>query len=165
MVAIGWDMLGHWPSGFLASYWLTYFFPADFSSSCSTFKHIWRHAKKCFRRLLTEMKYCEISKEMSSLYFGLAVFCLFETSVSLPQVWFQEIKRMIRMHSTHGLFLTCTLKTSFIFTQCTINRYLHNVNTTVNRTPCRINKNPQLTWRANVLLMVANSHPLWSLAC
>ncbi len=27
------------------------------------------------------MRYCEISKEMSSLYFGLAVFCLFEASV------------------------------------------------------------------------------------
>jgi hypothetical protein len=27
------------------------------------------------------MRYCEISKEMSSLYFGLAVFCLFEARV------------------------------------------------------------------------------------
>jgi hypothetical protein len=27
------------------------------------------------------MRYCEISKEMSSLYFGLAVFCLFGTQV------------------------------------------------------------------------------------
>ncbi len=29
----------------------------------------------------TEMRYCEISKEMSSLYFGLAVFCLFQARV------------------------------------------------------------------------------------
>ncbi len=27
------------------------------------------------------MRYCEISKEMSSLYFGLAVFCLFEARI------------------------------------------------------------------------------------
>jgi hypothetical protein len=27
------------------------------------------------------MRYCEISKEMSLLYFGLAVFCLFEARV------------------------------------------------------------------------------------
>jgi hypothetical protein len=29
-------------------------------------------------------------------------------AVSLPREWFQEIKRMITVHSTHGLFLTCT---------------------------------------------------------
>jgi hypothetical protein len=31
--------------------------------------------------LLSEIRYCEISKEMSSLYFGLAVLCLFEARV------------------------------------------------------------------------------------
>jgi hypothetical protein len=30
----------------------------------------------------TEMRYCEISKEMSPLYFGLAVFCLLEARAS-----------------------------------------------------------------------------------
>jgi hypothetical protein len=30
---------------------------------------------------LRDMRYCEISKQMSSLYFGLAVFCLFEARV------------------------------------------------------------------------------------
>jgi hypothetical protein len=29
-----------------------------------------------------EMRHCDISKEMSSLYFGLAIFCLFEARVS-----------------------------------------------------------------------------------
>ncbi len=29
----------------------------------------------------TEMRYCEISKEMLSLYFGLAVFCIFDARV------------------------------------------------------------------------------------
>jgi hypothetical protein len=28
--------------------------------------------------------------------------------VSLPREWIQEIKRMIMVYSTHGLFLTCT---------------------------------------------------------
>ncbi len=27
----------------------------------------------------------------------------------------------------------------------------------------KINEDPQLTWRATVLLMVANLHPLWSI--
>jgi hypothetical protein len=31
--------------------------------------------------------------------------------------WIQEIKRMMMMYSTHGLFLTCTQKVSFIFTR------------------------------------------------
>ncbi len=30
---------------------------------------------------MSEMRYCEVSEEMSSLYFGLAVFCLFEGRV------------------------------------------------------------------------------------
>ncbi len=33
------------------------------------------------RRLEAEMRDCEISKEMSSLYFKLAVFCLFKARV------------------------------------------------------------------------------------
>ncbi len=31
--------------------------------------------------LISEMRYCEISKEMSSFYFGVSVFCLFEARV------------------------------------------------------------------------------------
>jgi hypothetical protein len=38
--------------------------------------------------------------------------------VSLPREWFQEIKRMMMVHSTHGLFLTCTNE---------FHLYLHNV--------------------------------------
>jgi hypothetical protein len=67
------------------------------------------------------------------------------------------------VYSTHGLFLTCT-QSFVIFTQCTINWYLHNIHAIVNCTLCKNNKEPQLTWRASFLLMVANSHPLWSLA-
>ncbi len=32
----------------------------------------------------------------------------FNTSVSLPRGWVQEIKRMYLVHLTHGLFLTRT---------------------------------------------------------
>jgi hypothetical protein len=84
--------------------------------------------------------------------------------VSLPRERFHEIKCMMTVHSTHGLFLTCT--------QCS-QLYLHNIQI-INiyimyrqnhyRTPCKSNREPRLTWRASVLLMVANSHPLWSLA-
>ncbi len=38
--------------------------------------------------------------------------------VSLPREWFQEIKRMMMVHSTHGLFLTCTQESHL---------YLHTV--------------------------------------
>jgi hypothetical protein len=38
---------------------------------------------------------------------------------------------MVMEHSTHGLFLTCTQKSCL---------YLHNVQLTVNRTPCKSNR-------------------------
>jgi hypothetical protein len=37
--------------------------------------------------------------------------------VSLPRDRFQEIKRMMMKHSTHGLFLTCTQNLVFIYTK------------------------------------------------
>jgi hypothetical protein len=40
-----------------------------------------RFSFKSTRANSTEMRYCEISKEMSSLYFGLAVLSLFEARV------------------------------------------------------------------------------------
>ncbi len=36
----------------------------------------------------------------------------------LPQEWIQEIKHMMPMYSTHGLFLTCTQKSRL---------YLHHI--------------------------------------
>ncbi len=40
------------------------------------------NSKYCILVLLhAEMRYCEISKQLLSLYFRLAVFCLFEASV------------------------------------------------------------------------------------
>jgi hypothetical protein len=34
--------------------------------------------------------------------------------VSLPREWFQEIKHMMTVYSTHGLFLTCTQELVYI---------------------------------------------------
>jgi hypothetical protein len=68
---------------------------------------------------------------------------------SLLHAWF-----IINLHT----------RVSCIFTQYTVNQYLHNIQAVVIRTRCKNNKDPRLTWRASFLLMVANSHPLWSLA-
>jgi hypothetical protein len=48
-----------------------------------------------------EMRYCEISKEMSSLYFGLAIFCLFEARVSEFDT--QPPPPPCTVHCTHGV--------------------------------------------------------------
>jgi hypothetical protein len=58
---------------------------------------------------------------------------------------------MMTMQTTHGLFLTCTQKI-YIYQLFGPNPFL-----------ARKKKSP-LTWKADVLLMVANPHPLWSLA-
>jgi hypothetical protein len=40
--------------------------------------NVWAFASKMYE---SEMRYCQIGKEMSSLYFGLPVFCLLEGRV------------------------------------------------------------------------------------
>jgi hypothetical protein len=52
--------------------------------------------------------------------------CLIIVLVLLPQVWIQDIKRMTVVNCTHGLFLTFTQKSLYIyksfiaiFTECT----------------------------------------------
>jgi hypothetical protein len=64
-------------------------------------------------------------------------------SVSLPGVWVQEIKRMTVAYFTHGLFITCTQKSRYIyksfiaiFTRCSA--------FPPNPTPCIIDKTTQL---------------------
>jgi hypothetical protein len=42
--------------------------------------------------------------------------------VLLPREWFQEIERMMTVHSMHGLFLTCIQESHL---------YLYNVQATV----------------------------------
>jgi hypothetical protein len=57
----------------------------------------------------------------------------------LPQVWVQEIKRMLVMYFTHGLFLTCTQKSHYIYSHAL--RYLQNVQQfSTAPTPCINNK-------------------------
>jgi hypothetical protein len=60
------------------------------------------------------------------------------TIVSLPREWFQEIKRMMVMHSTHGLFLSCTHNLIYIYI---------TYNQSLIKTPCQGKKeqeNPNL---------------------
>jgi hypothetical protein len=77
--------------------------------------------------------------------------------VSLPWGCFQGIKCMMKL-TTHGLFLTCAQKF-----------YLH-IYTTCNWLFCteplalKGKKKTPLTWKTDVLFMVANPHPLCSLA-
>jgi hypothetical protein len=47
-------------------------------------------------------------------------------SVSLPRERIEGIKRMTMMYFTHGLFLICTQKISFVFTGH-LSQYLQNV--------------------------------------
>ncbi len=77
-------------------------------------------------------------------------------SVTLPRGLLQGIIRMMKL-TTHGLFLTCKKNSVFIFSQHIVNYLgITPYNTGKKKTP--------ITWKANVLLMVANPHPLWSLA-
>jgi hypothetical protein len=46
----------------------------------------------------TDMRYCEISKDMSSWYFGLAAFCLYEDRV--PEVDTQPLPLLYSVHCT-----------------------------------------------------------------
>ncbi len=69
--------------------------------------------------------------------------------VSLPREWIQEIKHMMMMYSTHGLFSTCTQKISFVFTRQT-SWYLHNIQAISLKTPMHQHSNPALlSWRAS----------------
>jgi hypothetical protein len=61
------------------------------------------------------------------------------------------------MLTTHGLFLTCTQKLYlYIYTT---HHQLFGPEPLV-----KMLKKTPLSWKVNVLLMVANPHPLWSLA-
>jgi hypothetical protein len=83
-------------------------------------------------------------------------------TVSLPQGWIQEIKRMLLLHLRHGLFLTWTQR--FYYITDYILQYLHD-----NR--CLIQPNPLLPTNLCLLgepaslLVVTNTHPPLSLVC
>ncbi len=56
---------------------------------------LWLEPTRCLR---SEIRYCGISKEMSSLYIGLVVFCLFEAGV--PEFDTQPFPRPVQLHCT-----------------------------------------------------------------
>ncbi len=77
--------------------------------------------------------------------------------VSLLQGLFQGIKHMT-LQTTNGLFFTCTQKIYiYIYTTHTVIYYLGTNHRLKER------KNTPLTRKPDILLMVANPHPLWSL--
>jgi hypothetical protein len=87
-------------------------------------------------------------------------------TVSLLRGRIQEIKRMALLNFTHGLFLTCTQKSHYIyrsfsaiFTRCTV--------LSCHPTPSfHLNKHPTLlTWRTSFFLVVTNTNPPMSLVC
>jgi hypothetical protein len=61
------------------------------------------------------------------------------------------------VQTTYGLFLTCPQR--FHLYIYTTHNQLFGPNP-----PCEMIKEPPFTWKANILLMVVNLHPLWSLA-
>jgi hypothetical protein len=64
---------------------------------------------------------------------------------------------MMTVYNTHGLFLTCTQK-FYLYIYITHKKLLKP------DPACKKIKEPPLIWKADVLLMAANPHPLWSLA-
>jgi hypothetical protein len=72
-------------------------------------------------RILKKMIFLKIWAFLTLVFFCILKFkktLLLEVVVLLLREWIQEIKRMMMMHSTHSLFLTCTQGSRL---------YLHNV--------------------------------------
>ncbi len=93
--------------------------------------------------------------------------------VLLPRVWVQEIECMAVVYLTHGLFLTCTQKSRYIYNHSS--QYLQNVqHFQPNRPLALLIKQPRFSylesqllcswWRIPVYpcLWSANNCPLWS---
>jgi hypothetical protein len=78
--------------------------------------------------------------------------------VSLPQVRIQEIKRMLVMYLTHGLFLTCTQKSRFVYKSC-IAIFTKCTAICQNQPLASAIKQPRLlTWRASFFAHGDKSH-------
>jgi hypothetical protein len=92
----------------------------------------------------------------------LLLFLLF-LIVSLPQGRIQEIKRMLLVHLSHGLFLTWTQKSHHLQIICNNIYMLFNASfspTTCLPLPC-----VYLLGEPTSLLVVRNTHPPLSLVC
>ncbi len=88
-------------------------------------------------------------------------------NVSLLRVWAQEIKHMMVVYLTHGLFLTCTQKIMCIYKSCImIYTYTNKQQSSRKVTPCA-NKITLLNLLGEPasLLVVTNLHPPLSLVC
>ncbi len=98
--------------------------------------------------------------------FVLFVWQLFVSSfpsVSLPRGWIQEIKRMLLVHLTHGLFLTWTQ--NYIILQIIYYNIYMLFNASFNPTPYFPLPHVYLLGEPTSLLMMANTYPPLSLVC
>ncbi len=84
------------------------------------------------------------------LIFSVSVICTpiqYNISVSLPRGWIQEIKRMLLVHLTHGLFFN--LNTQILIYYRSHLQYLHDNRCLVQSNPL-LSTNPcLLTWKTN----------------
>ncbi len=97
------------------------------------------------------------------LYFPSDIISYLMFIVSLPRGQIQEIKYMLLMHLTHGLFLTGTqnvIKLWIIY----YNIYML-FNASFNSAPCFPPPCVYLLGEPTSLLVVANTHPPLSLVC
>jgi hypothetical protein len=84
-------------------------------------------------------------------------------SVSLPQEWIQEIKRMMMMYSTHGLFLTCTQKSHLYLLDIQIlNLNIHTIYKQSFFIKPRAKIIMNLHFLGGPASCFLNSHPPWS---
>jgi hypothetical protein len=86
--------------------------------------------------------------------------------ISLPRVWIQEIKCMMVVNFTPGLFLTCTQKSLYIYKSC-IAVFKECTAFPSEPTPCidTITTPLYLLGELASLLVVTNTHPPWSQVC
>jgi hypothetical protein len=97
-----------------------------------------------------------------SVYFIL-LFCQCVVTDPLPRKWIQEIKRMLLVHLTHGLFLTWAQKSHHL--QIIYYNIYMLFNASFNPTPCLPLPRVYLLGEPTSLPVVANTHPPLSLVC
>ncbi len=77
-------------------------------------RNIHRATLCCYLFKVMTQNFIKIFRQKQSKYITICD----RVNVSLPRVWVQEIKCMPVMYFTHGLFLTCTQKSCFIYKSC-----------------------------------------------
>ncbi len=79
-------------------------------------------------------------------------------TVSLPREWIQEIKRMMTVYSTHGLFLTCTQRFCLYLHNIQIFN-IHTIYKQLYQTPYKKKQERTLTYLEGQLLACGDKFP------